>query len=277
MPLWEKQKNFVVLAALLFFHLLLISIQVPKGGERTAFENAVFFVFSPVQRTVVSAARGVASAWQSYTALREVRRENQRLKKDLFDLAQDKRFLEERLQYLEAASEVQASLSRFQASIITARVIGLDAANSYRSVVLDKGSRDGVKTDMPVCDRLGNLVGRTIAPVSAKETAVQLITDAASSVSVITDKDRTVAILSGRSGIYCDLKYVLAKAAGGNVGDELVTTGLDKIYPAGIKVGRVVRVLPPQSIFKVIQVQPYFSFSKLEAVGILPRVSEKDK
>jgi rod shape-determining protein MreC len=273
MPIWWKRTHFVVLAGLVFFHLILISIQVPLGSEKKLFGRAVFFVFSPLQNGIVSGFRGVRSVWTGYFDLRRIRQENQKLKQDLFFLSQEKRFLEDRLLLFRSESEIRASLAAFRQSLITARVVGADAGTYLRSLILDKGSLDGVKPDMAVCDRFGNLIGRTITPVSMNEAMVQLITDPESSVSVISVTDRAVGIVSGRQGAQCSLKYILSSARVGQEGEELVTTGFDKIYPAGIRVGLILSIKPTPSVFKEIVVKPYFSFSTLEAVAILPRIS----
>jgi rod shape-determining protein MreC len=270
MPFWEKRANFFVLIALVMVHLILISVQVPRHSDKKVMERIVFFVFSPVQKAAVSAFGGLESLWNNYFDLRKVREENQRLKRDLFFLNQDKWFLEDRLMFFRSEAQLRESLSRFRESLVVARVIGTDAGNYYRSVILDKGSLDGVSRDQAVCDRFGNLVGRTIEPVSFTEAVVQLITDAESGVSVISATDRVVGVLSGASAGLCVLKYVTA-TKGGRLGEDLFTTGFDKIYPAGIRVGRILSVKATSSIFKEILVQPYFSFAALEAVAVLPK------
>jgi rod shape-determining protein MreC len=273
MPLWERRKNFLILGGLVVFHLVLISIQIPIGGEKKLFERGVFFVFSPVQRAAVSIFHGLESAWNNYFDLRRVRRENQGLKQELFFLGQEKRFLEDRLRQFGSESQVRDNLSQFRKSLIAARVVGADPGNFFRSLILDKGSLDGVQPDMAVCDRFGNLVGRTIPPVSLKEAMVQLITDQESGVSVISGTDRVVGIVSGYHGAFCYLKYILTTTAGGKEGEDLTTTGFDKIYPAGIHVGQILSVKPTASVFKEIIVQPYFSFATLDVVAVLPRVA----
>jgi rod shape-determining protein MreC len=271
MPLWEKRTNFFVLAVLVLFHLILISVQVPLHSDRKLFERAAFFVFSPVQRAAVWAFRGVGALWTGYFDLRGVRKENQKLKRDLFFLNQEKWFLEDRLLFFRSEAQLRDSLASFRQSLVVARVIGADAGNYFRSLILDRGSLEGVGKDRAVCDRFGNLVGRTIEPVSLTTTMVQLITDEESGVSVISGKDKIVGILSGTSGGQCTLKYITA-TKGGEEGEELLTTGFDKIYPAGIRVGRIISAKATASIFKEIRVQPYFSFAALEAVAILPKV-----
>jgi len=273
MPLWEKRKSFLILGGLAAFHLVLISIQVPVGSDRKLFEKAVFFVFSPVQKAAVSGFRGLQTAWKDYFDLRGVRKENQGLKRELFFLAQEKRFLEDRLLLYQSEAEVKANLAAFRDSLIAARVVGVDAANYFRSVMLDKGARSGVQLDMAVCDRAGNLVGRTIRPVSLEEATVQLITDQDSSVSVSIGGSDVVGILSGsRQAGYCTLKYILTTSQAAKENDELVTTGYDKIYPPGLRVGRIVSVKPTSDVFKSIVVRPSFSYATLDTVAILPRV-----
>ena len=274
MPLREKRTSFRILIGLVVFHLLLISIQVPLGSQKKLFESAVFFVFSPVQKTAVSAFHGLESAWNNYFDLRRIRRDNQKLKQELFFLSQEKRFLEDRLQTFKSEAEIRGTLERFRASLIPARVIGTDSGNFYRSLILDKGSLAGVRPDMAVCDRNGDLVGRTIPPVSLNEAMVQLITDPESSVSVVSGLHKVVGIMSGMpQGNLCFLRYILATSQGEEEGEDLITTGYDKIYPAGIRVARILSIKPTKSVFKEIVVKPYFSYATIDAVAILPRVS----
>lgn len=273
MSLWEKRRNAVILAGLMSFHVLLISIQVPRGAEKSLFERSIFFLFSPVQRAATGAVRGVGSLWKNYVDLRRVRGENQKLKREVFFLNQEARFLEDRLAFFSSVAKVRESLAAFRGAIVTARVIGVDSANPYQSIVLDKGSLDGVRKDMAVCDRFGNLVGRTIEPVSLKETMVQLITDKDSSVSVISAVDGLTGSVTGRSAAICELRYVLASAAGGKEDEELLTTGYDKIYPVGLRVGRIRSNERDESspLFRRITVEPHFRFNTIDVVAVLAK------
>lgn len=274
MPFWEKRRSALVLAGLTFFHLLLISIQVPRGAEKSVFERGIFFFYSPVQRGVTAAVRGLGSLWTGYFDLRRVRGENLRLREENFRLAQDVRFLEDRLALYRSEAELGQSLAGFRGSVVAARVIGVDSANPFQSVVIDKGRLDGVAKDMAVCDRYGALVGRTIEPVSLKEAMVQLVTDKDSSVSVVSAIDGLTGSMTGRSGPVCDLRYVLASAYGGREGEELLTTGFDKIYPPGIRAGRIQSLVEKddaEPIFRRIVVAPLFRFNRIDVVAVLTK------
>ncbi len=186
MPLWERRTKRRWSWRAAVFHLLLISIQVPRGAGKSLFERAVFFVFSPVQRAAFS-ARSAASdrSGTDYFDLRGVRAENQKLKKEIFFLNQDVRFLEDRLALDRSEAELRASLAEFRGSLVAARVIGVDSANSYQP----SSSTRAASTGRP---GHGRLRPRRHArrpdhrPISLKEVMVQLITDKDSSVSVMS-------------------------------------------------------------------------------------------
>lgn len=273
MPFWEKRRSALVLAGLTAFHLLLISVQVPRGAEKSLFEKGVFFVFSPVQRAVAGAVRGVGSLWTGYFDLRRVRSENLELRKETFLLNQDVRFLEDRLALYRSEAQLRESLAGFRGTVLPARTIGVDSANPFQSIFIDKGSLDGVARDMAVCDRFGALVGRTIEPVSLKESMVQLITDKDSSVSVISEVAGLTGSMTGQSGPVCELRYVLASAHGGQSGEELLTTGYDKIYPPGIRAGRIQSLEKDEAspIFRRIVVAPLFRFNSIDVVAVLTK------
>ncbi len=273
MSFWDRRRSALVLVGLTLFHVLLISIQVPRGPGKSLFEQAIFFVFSPIQRVATGAVRGIGSLWSGYFDLRGVRAENEKLKREVFFLNQDVRFLGDRLRFARSEAEIRTNLAEFKDSIVVARVIGVDSANPYQSIIIDKGSLDGVRSDMAVCDRKGSLVGRTIAPISLKESMVQLVTDNDSSVSVQSAIDGLVGSMTGRSGGVCELRYVLASVSGGREGEELRTTGYDKIYPAGIRAGVIKSWEEDQAspIFRRIYITPAFDFAAIDVVAVLTK------
>jgi rod shape-determining protein MreC len=268
-PLWKDRKNVIVLGALVFAHLVLISVQVPLGAERTLFHRAVFGVFAPVQRAAAGIAASVAGSWKGFFRLRGVRAENQRLLKELFFARQENLFLRERLSFLQGEAKMRENLAALQKTFVAARVVGLDASDPFKSLVINRGAADGVRADMAVCDRHGNLVGRVVEPVALREAKVQLITDAEAGVSVVSGTDRIVGVLAGDAGGACRLRYVMNTTPGGQEGEDLFTTGFDRLFPPGIRVGRIASVITDASLFKTILVTPYFRFNDLGQVAVI--------
>jgi rod shape-determining protein MreC len=270
MPSFLKEKKRpIIFIGLVFFHLVLISLQVPLGNEQSLFEKAVFGVFSPLQHAMSSVFGGIGNFWSRYVHLRSVEAENQQMRKELFFLRQETNFLKNSLLRFKTEREIQILLANLKGSFLLAQVIGIDASNPYKSVVINRGSLDGLKKDMAVIDKFGNLVGRVIDPISFQEGRVQLITDADSGVSVYCGPDRSVGVLAGNGQGKCRVKYVLASAKDPAIGEEITTTGFDRIFPAGIKVGRVLSSLQDTSLFKTISVEPLFSYGGLSEVAAL--------
>ena len=270
MSLFPKDKRASRLfLVLVIFHFLLISLQVPRGASSTAFERGVFFVFSPIQRGVVSAVRFIGSVWTGYFNLVHVRRENRVLVRNEVLLRQQNALLKQALETALASRDLKARLESRIGSITLARVISLDPVNYYKSLVIDRGKLDGLAADMVVLDRYGNLVGRVVEPIGFHEASVQLITDDSSGTSVFIQGDKGLGIVSGDGRGGCRLKYILDTAAGLGQGDEVLTTGFDKIYPWGVRVGRIVSLKSNQTLFKDVVVEPSFHFRDLGQVAVL--------
>ncbi|MBC7363933.1 MAG: rod shape-determining protein MreC [Candidatus Aminicenantes bacterium] len=263
-------KNKYFLAGILFFfHLILISTQVPLGSKQTLLEKIGFQLFSPVQKTVVSGLNFIKSSYEEITNLAFLRQENQRLKKEVFFLTQEKQILTQKLRLYRAEKELTENLAFLRLTVIPARVIGFDTANFYRTAIINRGYEDQVVKNLPVCDKQGNLVGRTAEPVSAHEAKVVLITSEESGVAVASVTDKMLGILVGDGQGKCYIKYVIASSNLGIQGDEIETSGLDRVFPPGIKVGRIISISSEKGMFKKILVQPYFNLRNLELIAIL--------
>lgn len=270
MPLFPKDKRAPRLfLVLIIFHFLLISFQVPRGASSSAFERGVFFVFSPIQHGVVATLRFIRDVWNGYFNLVHVQRENRTLAQNEILLRQQNALLRQALEEAQATRDLTTLLETRLGSIQLASVIGLDPINYYKSLIIDRGTLDGLEKDMIVLDRFGNLVGRVIEPISLKEASVQLITDDSSGTSVFLREEKGLGVVTGDGRGRCLLKYILDTAQGIGPGDEVLTSGLDKIYPWGIPVGRIVSVSSDRSLFKTILVQPEFHFRDLNRVAVL--------
>jgi rod shape-determining protein MreC len=272
MPLFLKErKSLVILTALIFFQLILISTQVPLGYGENYFEKAVFSVFSPVQHGILSLSRSIGEFWKNYFYLQNVQSQNRKMKDEMFFLRQENNLLRNALENLRSAKEIEESLLRLHENILVAQVIGFDASNFYKSAVINKGSLDGLKKDMIVLDKNGSLVGRIINPIALKESRVQLITDNESGVGVFSQSKEVMGILSGDDKGYCFLEYIHVTTEGIYEGEDIITSGKDGLFPSGIKVGKIVSITTSTSLFKQVKVEPYFDIRDLDQVAVIMR------
>jgi len=263
-----KNKLFLV-GILVFLQLLLISYQIPLGGKQTLLEKLLLMIFAPVQKVAVGSYKLVIDSWEKLSTLKRVQEENQVLRKEIFFLKQQNQLLQEKLRLSLGRIELEKNLELISNSVITARIIGFDPANYFRSAVINKGTADGLVKNLPVCDKYGQLVGRVAEPVGQSEARVILITSEESGVAVITNSDRTPGILSGDGQGRCLIKYVMASSPLGVEGDEVQTSGFDRVFPPGLRVGRIIQVSTKGGIFKKIVVKPYFDIRELELVAVL--------
>ena len=264
----KKKKSLVVLFCLILFHLILLSLQAPLGSESSLFEKTLFSVFSPVQNGVSSIIRGMGDFWKGYFGLRGVHKENKKIKRELFFLELENRLIRGILERYKKEAELKEILEDIRESIIFSRAIEIDLTNQYKSVVINRGVLDGIKKDMIVLNKYGYLVGRIISTIGIKESQVQLITDSKSGIGVRNQQD-ILGVVSGDDEGMCVLNYIEGTETGVNIGDVLVTSGFDHIYPPGIPVGEVVFMETTDELFKIIKVQPYFKLHSLNQLAVL--------
>jgi rod shape-determining protein MreC len=151
---------------------------------------------------------------------------------------------------------------------LTASVIGRDTSPSIRSIIVDKGSDDGVIVGMPVESARG-LVGR-IFRTTAQSAQVVLITDNASSVAARLGSSRATGLLQG-GGVggsmsidWVDLNYHI------EIGEVVLTSGLGGKFPQDMVIGRVSEVERREAeLFQRAIVQPAVDFESLEIVFVI--------
>ena len=267
----EGRKSGFLLGALVLAHLVVISRQVEGEGGVSLMQRAIWSVLLPPQRVVASAIHGVKGVWQGYVGLRGTRDENRRLQEQV-------RSLESRL---EASQEQIGEAARLREILelrpilpfptLTAQVIAREGVPWFRNITIDKGLSDGVTLSAPVLG-VGGVMGRVVE-VGPRAAKVQLLLDRDSGMGVRIERTRTTGVVAGQVAFSDSgtsellMKYVpvLADVA---VGDVVVTSGLDQMYPKGLVVGRVRSVGKGSGLFKEVAVQPSANFEKIEEVMV---------
>jgi len=270
MPLFPREKRSSrIFIALIVFHLVLLSFQVPLGTEPTFVEKAAFAVFTPIQHGVVAVVRFLGRVWRTYFYFHQVQLQNQDMRREIYYLRQENALLRHSLERFQAKEGLRLFFLQTQRSIHIASVISLDPVNYKKAMIIDQGRLAGLAKDMVVLDGAGHLVGRIIEPLSLAEATVQLISDESSGVGVVIQGNKGVGVLAGEGTGLCQLKYILSTAEGISVGDEVLTSGYDRIYPPGLPVGTIISVGRDSALFKTIVVRPFFDFNKLDLVAVI--------
>lgn len=273
--LLARYRRAVILTAALVLSFLLMTLQVRHETAVVTFtRQALLFIVSPFIKVTAATIQGVTGVWRDYVDLRTVREENKRLHletttlKRRIDQLQDQALETQRLERLLAMR--QAS----QADLLTARVVGKDATNWFKTILLDRGSLEGIRRNQPALAPDG-LVGRVVevTPTSAR---VQLLTDPVSAVGGLIQRTRVTGIVSGNLGAGARVRY-LPLMADVAVGDEVVTSGMGGVFPKGILIGRITSVERRSgALFQEATLQPAVDLSRLEEVLILTNLDVRE-
>jgi len=151
---------------------------------------------------------------------------------------------------------------------LTASVIGRDTSPAFRSIIIDKGTEDGVIVGMPVESARG-LVGRVFRTTGSSAQVV-LITDSASFVAARLGSSRATGILKG-GGVggsmsidWVDLKHQI------EIGEVVLTSGLGGKFPQDMVIGRVSEVERREAeLFQRAIIQPAVDFDAIEIVFVI--------
>jgi rod shape-determining protein MreC len=205
----------------------------------------------------------------------DTREENRKLHLQISELAEENRQYREALLTSERYRLIIEMQEQFPQPMIPARLVGADSSSWFRTVLLDKGERDGVKKGMAVVAADG-AVGHIVA-ASSRASKVLLLTDSASAVDVMVERSRARGIVEGSTDSLCRLNYML-RGDDVSVDDLLVSSGMGGIFPKGLPVGRVVGISPEKRrMFQSAVVEPAVDFNKLEEVFIILELSPQRK
>ena len=248
---------------LLLLAAMLMSVNSRRIERVDPLTRAALEIAAPLQLAVTRVTDHLRGVWQGYVALVGVRAEADELRERV-------RVLEEevtRLAEVEVANQRLVRLLEFRettgVTLVAARVIGWDASARDQTITLDKGERHGIGLGAAVLVPEG-VVGKVFR-VSPRTSRVLLVADRHSGVDAIVQRSRVRGIVQGRED-GCELKYV-KRGADVELGDRVVTSGLDGIFPKGISIGEVTRVRRRErGLFQLITVEPGVDFGRLEEV-----------
>ncbi len=261
-----RQRVGLLLAAVVLGHIILISAQVNSRAGVPVLEQVTLGLFSEVQRAAAAAVDGVRGAWHGYVDLRGVQAQNLALKAEVDALRvrlQEEHALAERSRQLQRLLELREETSL---SVVAAEVVGGGASPDFQTVTIGKGTGDGLGTDMAVLAPEG-VVGRVVTPTS-RAAKVQLLIDRNAAAGAMIERTRAQGVVFGTGDGLLRMDYV-AEVGGVEVGDLVVTSGVDGIYPKGFVIGEVEAVERTGDAYKAITVRPVIDVRRLESVLVV--------
>ncbi|MBI5249007.1 MAG: rod shape-determining protein MreC [Desulfomonile tiedjei] len=244
--------------------ILFSSPQEPQSGPVT---RAVYSVIRPFQQAVFSMNSRLKGSWNTYISLVNVQEKNRLLEEEIRKFRQENASLLNKDIENRRLKKLLQLKSRNEFPMLVAQVVGEDALGWYRTFFINRGSDDGVAPEMPVVVSEG-VVGR-IAKTSTDISRVLLLTDPnlALDCRVIRTRDR--GVLNGSLERGCTLRYI-GLSSDVKPGDQVITSGLDGIFPRGLAVGTVETVRKAaQGLFLEAQIRPAVNFLEIEEVLVI--------
>jgi rod shape-determining protein MreC len=261
----SRYRNLVVLGILLIAQLLLLAYQLRRNQDVPLVRNGTIFLVTPVQKSFHFVTSRIAGAWHEYVGLRGARRDKEQLAGEVGRLKLANRSLQEEVNQARRLRALLDLKQQTAAATVVAQVIGSGADQAAHLVTIDKGQNAGLKPDMPVMVPDG-VVGKVLH-VFPNAAQVLLLTDAYSGVACLLEDSRIHGVLKGQSKPLATLAYVSNGDAVG-IGQRLLTSGEDQVFPKGLPVGVVVATRPGVN-FQQIDVQPLARLNRLEEVLVI--------
>jgi len=226
-------------------------------------------VSGPLLRIIGKPGEFASYIFNNYIGLVRTNRENADLRNRLAKFQMENQKIPELEHENKRLKTILNLMEQRPKTMIAARVVGEDIKNWFKCIILDKGKSSGITIKMPVITPSG-LVGQVVE-TDRWVAKVMVINDTNSSVDVYVEGRNTRGILEGTGQTVLKLKYI-RKNDEIEIGDKLITSGKDGIYPKGLAAGIVTTVNRGKpGIFSEIEVMPFNNFNILEEVLVLKK------
>jgi len=251
--------------------------------KQRKIRSIVQMVAYPFQRGASSVGNGVTGFFGSIGELRRASVENQQLRDQVRQMQDELRDTRQQVAEAERLEKLLDLKAKSSYQTVAAQVIARDPSMWFDNIVIDKGRSSGVEVNMAVVAP-GGIVGRVVS-TSPWGAQVMLITNEKSGAgAVVGQLGQSNALGSikglGESGLL-EMRYV-SSIEKVQVGDTVVTTGQDGIYPSGYNVGAVVEANPGSATqTQAIRIRPTAGLDRLKEVAVLlyhpPQRTESDQ
>jgi rod shape-determining protein MreC len=267
---WLRRLRSALLICLFFsIFLYVLSLNFRPPERMDLLQRMVSESILPLFKSLGRITTFTDEMIRGYLLLRQVHSENELLREEITSLEQ--KLIDYQEAYVEnlRLRRLLDFRSTIQTETVAAQVVLHDLTGWFQTLMIDKGFREGIAPDMAVVNDEG-VVGRVL-DVSDRYARVLLITDAGSSIDAIIQRNRVRGIVGGKDANTCVLKYVRGNLDV-QVGDLVVSSGKDGVFPKGLRLGTVQGVYKdPLDLFQRIDIKPVVRLSALEELLIIKR------
>ncbi len=263
-------RNLLIIVAVALFiaiNLIVITTSSRDALPVSGVERIAISVVSPFQKAVSRTIRFTTDIWDTYFLAVLAVGENVQLKNELGKSLEAKTHNDELVLENIRLKKFVNFTGKVPNTYVAAQIIGRDPTPWFKTAMIDKGASDGLSKGSPVLVSEG-IVGQIIN-VSKNYSRVLLITDRNSAVDALVQNSRVRGIVKGNSEDNCSFVYALRKDEV-TKGEMIVSSGLDQVFPKGLRIGRILNVTKVHSqLFQDITIETSVDFDKIEEVLVL--------
>lgn len=263
----KKHRYLWVLVCILFLCLISLSFELKKPGSFTFLRVQILNFLKFPLKAITKLFDGLISLFDNYIYLVNLKREISILRIENQRLLYENNLLRPRAIENNRLRELLAFQKSSHLKTVAAKIIGEDPTGWYKMFLVDKGSDSGIRIGNAVISPEG-VVGR-VTELGKGIAKVLLILDTNSSIDAMIERTCSRGVVEGRGDYICELKYVSIDEDV-QIGDTVVCSGLGGIYPEGLKIGKITRVLKGgDKLFHYIEVYPSVNFKRIKEVLIV--------
>lgn len=265
---WRKNKKPVSMIILFLLPLIPLYYDEIPFPKLHLYEKFNHYISEPLSSLSSLSRHGIQHLWNRYISLIDVEKENEHLMKKLAESRKKIVELEENENENERLQKLLHLQEKLPYKTLTARIIGYDPLKERLSFFINVGSSDGIEDNMPVVVSEG-VVG-TIAKVYPNSSLVTSILNPNHSVDGRVKRTRSRLIVEGLGeSLLAELKY-LDRAEDIRVGDTVLTSGLDPVFPKGLVIGTIVELKRPRiGVTQMANLRASADIGKLEEISVI--------
>jgi rod shape-determining protein MreC len=262
----RRLRLLVISLVIVSLTIITVDFRSHGHGPLDKIGHVAMTIIGPVQRGLVTILHPIGSFFSGIGRAPGLENEIAKYKAELATLTAQRQQVQDMARENERLRALLGLSERFNLNTMPAQVIGVSPSNFERSIIIDRGSSQGVKRDMPIIAGDG-LVGR-VTNVGSTTAEVLLLVSRGSGVAGRVARTGETGVVNGEGSNTARFELLdpNAKVA---VGDRIVTSGYDNgLYPPGIPIGLVTRAPKAQgaALERIVDVQPFVDFSSLDYV-----------
>ncbi len=250
--------------------LILIVVFSNRENNTSFFESIANKLIMPVQNGLTYLKNKVSGNSTFFTDINNLKTENQQLKNKNSELEQSLRELENIRTENETLKEYLGLSEKYgEYKTVPGYIIDKDISNYSKTIIINIGKKDGIEENMTVIADEG-LVGHVIS-VTDSTAKVRTIVDTSSSISCLMSTNKDSIVCKGTLDNNSELKAMYIPTDANLIqGDSVETSGLGGIYPKGIHVGTVKKIISTQNITdRYAIVDTAVDFNKINTVLVI--------